>query len=398
MNRTEKFLLATLAIVQFTHIMDFMIMMPMSEILMKLFHISPDEFGTLVSAYNITAFVSCLLSIFFIDRYKRRTLIVTMYSGFILGTFLCGLAPSYPTLLIARVVAGFFGGVLSALILSVIGDVFSVERRGSAMGAVMLGFSAAAILGVPVGFYLANQWDWHIPFIIVASIALLNLFLINRFVPDTPVSKENKKTNPSDVIKAIFSNKAQLLALLLTLCIVFSQFLTIPFITPYIVRNVGISKEYVSLVYLVGGTFTVFSSPLIGRLSDKYGKFKVLWILSSVAVIPVLALTNLPTVPLWVVLTVTSSFFIFVAGRMTPAMALVTATTTMQGRGTFMSINSATQQLSSGLASYTAGSIIVELPSKALLNYNYVGYLSVFMAVIAVGVAFMVQKKMDYKP
>jgi multidrug resistance protein len=398
MNKIEKLLLATLAVVQFTHIMDFMIMMPMSEILMKLFKISPDEFGMLVSAYNITAFVSCLLSISFIDRFERKKLLIAMYSGFIIGTFLCGLAPSYATLFLARVVAGFFGGVLSALILSIIGDAFSADRRGRAMGIVMLGFSAAAILGVPIGFYLANQFNWHIPFVIVGTIALLNLFLIARLIPDMPLKKENVQGSTFSKIKQILSNKPQMFALLLTLCIVFSQFLTIPFITPYIVRNVGIPKEYVSLVYLVGGAFTVFSSPLIGKLSDKHGKFRVLLVLSCVAILPILALTNLPVVSLWVVLTVTSLFFIFVAGRMIPAMALVTATTSSEGRGVFMSINSATQQLSSGLASFVAGSIIVELPDKMLLNYDYVGYLSVFTAIIAVGIAFMVQRKISEKP
>lgn len=148
--RSEKLLLFILAAIQFTNIVDFMIMMPLGPQLMRLFDISPRQFSLLVSAYTFSAGIFGFLAAFQIDKFDRKTALLFVYSGFLLGTFACALAPGYEWLIAARVFTGAFGGVLGALVLSVVGDTIPMERRATAMGLVTAAFSVASVFGVPL--------------------------------------------------------------------------------------------------------------------------------------------------------------------------------------------------------------------------------------------------------
>jgi len=166
MNR-EKLLLWTLAAINFIHIVDFMILMPLGPQLMRLFEISPSEFGLLVSSYTFSAGISSFFGAFFLDRFDRKKILFWVYVGFTVATLGCALSPSYGILLLARILSGLFGGLTSALILAIIGDVVPDARRGRAMGLVMAAFSVASVLGVPLGLFLAGLSDWHTPFFIL---------------------------------------------------------------------------------------------------------------------------------------------------------------------------------------------------------------------------------------
>lgn len=275
--KKEKLLLFVLACVQFTHIVDFMIIMPLGDTLMKAFSIQPHQFSYIVSSYTFSAGTVGLISALFIDKFDRKTMLNYCYLGFVVGTLACALAPSYHFLLAARIFTGAFGGVLGALILSIIGDVIPLERRATAMGVVMAAFSAAAVFGVPFGYVLANKFNWHAPFYFLSLLGIIIFFLIYYLIPPLNIhlSKGKEVQNPFKVIGAIFQNSNQVTALFFMMLLMFGQFTIIPFIAPYMERNVGFEKDQITYIYLAGGLCTLVSSPLIGKFADKYGRFKI---------------------------------------------------------------------------------------------------------------------------
>lgn len=385
-SKKEKMLLAMLAAIQFSSIVDFMIMMPLGPQLMRLFQISPHQFGLLVSSYTFCAGISGFLASFFVDKFDRKLNLLFFFTGFGIGTVACALAPTYELLLLARGLTGVFGGVLSSLVLSIVSDAISYERRGSAMGIIMTAFSMASIFGVPFSLFLANQYTWHAPFLFLGIASLLVCAMIWFLMPS--MREHLNHTRPKEPIYhsllQIFRNPNQRRALVFMSAVIFGHFAIIPFLSPSMVANVGMSEAQLPLIYMVGGLFTIFSSPFIGRMADRYGKHTVFKWGAGVTILPIFAITHLGLSPLWVALTVTSVFFVVSGGRMIPATALVSGTAHPQNRGAFMSIVSCAQQLSSAIASYVAGIIVSQKVGGRLENFEYVGYIAIAFTILAI--------------
>lgn len=388
MSVKERLLLFILAAVNFTHIMDFMIMMPLGPQFMKIFSITPQQFGFAVSAYSITAGLSGFLSAFFVDRYDRKRVLLFAYIGFILGTLSCAIAPDYYSLVGARVLAGFFGGMIGAQVLSIVSDVFSYERRASAMGVLMTAFSLASVAGVPAGLWLASHYSWHMPFLAIGFLGIVIAIAIFWYVPAVNEHLEKAvRVQPFQVLNTIFKSPNQMKALSLTIVLMMGHFSIIPFIAPSLVGNVGFAQDQLFLIYLVGGAFTIFTAPLVGKLADAKGKYLVFVVFAVASLLPVWLLTNLTVVPLWVVLTIAALFFITVNGRMIPTQAMVSGVVHPQQRGGFMSINSSVQQLSTGVAANIAGWMVVEGPGGQILHYDRVGYFSIVLIIVSIFLA-----------
>jgi predicted MFS family arabinose efflux permease len=384
-SNQERLLLFTLAAINFTNIMDFMIMMPLGPQLMRTFGIGATEFGLIVSSYTFSAGFSGFVTAFFIDRFDRKKFLMMLYTGFLVGTLACGLAPDHLTLIIARVFTGLFGGVLGAVILSIIGDTIPFDRRGKAMGYVMAAFSMASVFGVPFGLFIATHYNWNTPFIFLAALALPIMYMIWKFVPNISGHVvANSENSFKKVIGAIWSNPNQRKAITLMMVIMFGHFSIIPFLSPYMVSNVGFEESQLAYIYLFGGAMNMVASPTIGRWADKYGKKKIFQIFVAISTIPVFFITHMPEVAIWVALIATTFFFVMSGGRFIPAQAMVTATVEPENRGSFMSIVSSMQQLSAGLSSYIAGMIITKQADGMLLNYNWVGAISIVSALFTI--------------
>lgn len=379
-------MLFTLALIQFTHVMDFMIIMPMGKQLMEIFNITPPQFGNIVSSYNITAGLVGFAGAFFVDNFDRKKLLMTCYVGFLFGTLACAFAPNYQFMLASRVLTGAFGGLLSTLMLSIVSDAIPLERRGAAMGILTSGFALASVFGVPFGSYLAGVYSWHAPFLFIAVIGTIILIAVLVFVPymSQHITNKANRPDPKQVLINLGKNLNQRRALFLMSMLMFSQFTIIPFIAPYMEMNVGFTRNQVNLIYLFGGLCAVFTAPLVGRLADKMGRLKVFLIFGCLMLIPVFLITNLGAWPIPFVLVITSIFFITVNGRVVPAMAIISSTTEPRTRGSFMSFNSSAQQLSAGIAAFIAGSIVGKDEAGRLTNYNYVGYIALLAGIIAV--------------
>ena len=387
--KNERLLLFILAIVQFAHIVDFMIIMPLGKQLMEIFDISPQQFTLIVSVYSFAAFLAGFAGAFFIDKYDRKQALLFTFIGFTLGTFACAFSPTFEILLLSRFVAGFFGGSLITLVLAIIGDVIPYERRSTAMGIIMTAFSVASVVGVPMGLTLAAEFGWQMPFLVVGGIGVLVTFAIILFMPSVRIHLDSGRppTNPFRNIVSIFKNKNQSLALLFTIVLILGHFTIIPFLAPYMQINVGFSDWEVSYIYFFGGLSTVVALPLFGRLADKKGNFNIFLIASIGAVFSIFAVTNMIPMAIWAAILISTSYFVVASGRNVPATTMVTAVVKAENRGSFMSMRTSAQQLALGLASLLSGFIVSEGANGELINYEIAGYFAIGMSIVAVFIA-----------
>ncbi|MEL6833872.1 MAG: MFS transporter [Bacteroidota bacterium] len=392
MIRNERLLILILAIIQFTHIVDFMIMMPLGKQFMEVYDISPQQFSFLVSSYAFSAFIAGLISALFIDRFDRRHAMLVLYTGFTIGTLVCAMASSYTVFLAARAFTGAFGGTMGALILAVVGDVIPFERRGAAIGTVMIAFSAAAIAGVPAGIYLAGNYGVSMPFWVVGSLSIFILIGAFFAIPSlrshlVEVDGQQVNASPQEVIRAVTHDPNQRSALLFSLVLILGHFTIIPFIAPYLQLNVGFTENQVALLYAIGGSVTVVCMPLFGRLADRYGHATIFTFASVGAFFSIYAITNLPEVALPVALFIAATFFAVASGRNIPATTLVTSVVKAEKRGSFMSIRQSVNEAGLALSSLIAGLIVVERPDGSLGQYHLVGYFTIGMSILAVFLA-----------
>lgn len=387
--KNERLLLFTLAAIQFNHVVDFMIMMPLGPQLMRTLEITPQAFSLLVSSYTFSAGIIGFCGAFFLDRFERKKSLQIIFIGFVLGTLACGLAPNYSFLMAARILTGGFGGLLGTMVLSIVGDAIPLERRSAAMGLIMTAFSAASVLGVPAGLFLSAHYGWNMPFIVLAAFSVFAHIAIIKWIPvmKDHLAMQPEKTDFTAPFKMVGGDKNLQRALLLQMTLMLGHFSLIPFLSPYMVANVGFTEKELPLIYLLGGAVSIISLPLIGKLADKHGRYKVFIFGILLSAIPQVLITNMPPVPLYMALMVTTFFFITTGGRTIPASTIITSTVTPRQRGSFMSINVAVQQISSGLAAYMAGLIIVKDAGGQLQHYNIVGYIAIGFSLIALYVA-----------
>ncbi|WP_020537954.1 MFS transporter [Lewinella cohaerens] len=389
MIKNENLLILLLAALQFTHIVDFMIMMPLGKQFMELYDINPQQFSLLVSAYAFAAFAAGLFGAMFIDRFDRRHALLVVYLGFTIGTLACAFAPSYGIFLASRAFTGAFGGTLGALILAVIGDIVPFQRRGAAIGKIMISFSAASIAGVPAGIFLADEYGTSAPFLVVGALSCAFLVLSYFVIPPLRHHFQQKdgvtiNTSPREIIRLVSSDPNQLRALLFSLVLMLGHFTIIPFIAPYMQLNIGFTSREVALLYAIGGAVTVICLPLFGRLADRFGHILIFTLSSILALFSIFAITNLPPVILPLALMASASFFLVASGRNVPATTLVTSVVKPESRGSFMSIRASINEAGLALSSFIAGMIVIENPDGSLGHYQYVGYFAIIMSVVAI--------------
>lgn len=385
----NKLILFTLAGVNFTHIMFTMILMPLGDEFMQEFGINAFQFSHLVSIYAFAAFFSGFAGIFLMDLFDRKKTLLFLYSGFWITAIGCGLVGSYMELLVLRCISGMFGGVIGALALAIVSELYSHRERSSALGVLMAGFSAAAALGVPFGLLLADWFSWRMPFLFIGVLGFfLTVFIVFFFPGIRPKVKHQRQSLFDNTLIKISKSANQLKAQLVAFTIVMGHFLPIPFIAPYMIRNVGFDMQQISYIYLVGGALTVFTTPLIGKISDIVGPAKAMIIFMVLSFIPVVWLTNLGEVHLWIGLLVTSLFFVFGSGRMIAPQTIITSAAPPETRGGFMSLKSALSQLSIAAASFFSGAIVQISDQGTFVNYNIVGYISIGFCLMAIVLAF----------
>jgi len=379
MTKKQTGWMVVLGLVLFTNILESMILMPLASTIKGELSMNEKQWGVAISSYLFSAFVSGIISIFIIDRFDRKKFLLFLYAFFILGTLFCGISYTYEFLVFARIFAGFFGGVISALVLAMVGDLIPPKHRGKATGIVMAGFSSAAALGIPMGLFLGLTWTWHMPFFFILGMALITWFLIAFLMPEMKehLKRETTGYKSYHIIARVAGNRNQIKALVFTCTILFGQFAIIPYLADYVENNVGFRKTELVWMYFTGGALTFITNPFVGVLADRRGQLRIFLIMMLISCIPILLITSMGHNPMPLVLIATSSFFVFAGGRNIPGTALVLSTAAPHERGGFMSIRAAMQQLASGLAVMLGSFIIYQDETGKYFNFEYVGYLAV---------------------
>lgn len=372
----QKFLIAVLALLQFTVILDFMVLSPLGDILMKSLDMTPSGFGLVVSSYAFSAGASGILAAGFADKFDRKKLLLFFYAGFIVGTFFCALANSFWMLLAARIVTGLFGGVIGSISMAIIADLFAINQRGRVMGYVQMAFAASQVLGIPIGLYLANLWGWHSPFLMIVLLAILIGVAIQLKMQ--PITRHLALQSDDSAFRHLWqtvSNKTYQTGFLAIAFLSIGGFMLMPFGSAYLINNIHLTQEQLPLVFLFTGLSSIIVMPIVGRLSDRANKFWLFTAGSLLAIVMVIIYTNIPPIPLWGVIGINVIMFMGIMSRMIPATTLNTSLPDMKDRGAYMSITSSLQQLAGGLASISAGLIVTQADRTSPLgNYNVLGY------------------------
>ena len=386
--------IALMAFLQFSIILDFMVMSPLGAMLIPALQITPSQFGLVVSAYAFSAGISAILAAGFADRFDRKRLLLFFYAGFIVGTFLCAIAPTFHFLLFGRIVTGIFGGVIGSIVLAITTDLFSLQMRGRVMGVVQTAFAASQILGLPIGLYFANIWGWHAPFmmIVVVLIIVCGIIMVYLRPVDAHLKLPTEK-NPFLHLWSTLTNFRYVLAFAATGILTLGGYMLMPFGSVFTVHNLGIDLEQLPILYLVTGVSAIAVGPLVGRASDTYGKFNVFLFGAVLTMVMVAIYTNLGTTPLPWVLAVNVLLFVGIFARMIPTQALISAIPDPGSRGAFMAVNSSLQQISGGVASVLAGLIVAQGSTGRLEHFDRLGFILITSVLVTVGMMYLIHRR-----
>jgi predicted MFS family arabinose efflux permease len=392
-SRYQKFVVGMLAFLQFAVILDFMLMSPLGALIMPALAIGPKQFGLVVSAYAFSAGASGLLTAGFADRFDRKKILLFFYTGFIAGTLWCGLAQSFESLLAARIVTGLFGGVIGSVVLAIATDLFPLQMRGRVMGLIQTAFAASQVLGIPIGLYLSNRWDWHVPFLAMAALGLLGGLVVSWRMQ--PVADHLNVPQEHSAWMHLFHTLTvprYLIAFATTALLTTGGFMLMPFSSAYVVSNLGISIHSLPTVYLVTGLCTIFVGPLIGKAADALGKFRVFTLGTALSIVMVLIYTHLEPVSLPVLILVNAVLFVGIFSRMIPFQALVSSVPAVTQRGSFNAISASVQQLSGGIASVVAGHIVTLGADGKLQHFGVLGYVVTATSLVALTLLWLLQR------
>lgn len=384
-TKYQIFIVALLAFLQFTIILDFMVLSPLGAQLMQELDISASQFGWVVSSYAFAAGAAGLLAAGFADRFDRKKMLLFFYIGFLGGTLLCGLAPSYPLLLAARTLTGVFGGVIGSIVYAIVTDLFAVEVRGRVMGFVQMAFAVSQVMGLPIALYLAGAWDWHAPFLLIVGVGLpVGAVIYWRMRPVDEHLALQGQASPIEHFKHTISHKRYVRGFAATTLLATGGFMLMPFGSAFAVNNMGVALDDLPIIYLATGLVNMAVGPLVGQLADKVGSFRLFVAGTALSILMVLYYTQLGQTPLWVIIGLNCVLFVGITARMISSSTLITQVPTPADRGAFMGINASISQISGGLASALAGWIVVKRPSGYIDHYPALGWVVAASMVICV--------------
>jgi predicted MFS family arabinose efflux permease len=389
----QKLIVGMLAFLQFAVILDFMLMSPLGALIMPALSVTPAQFGTVVSAYAFAAGISGLLTAGFADRFDRKTLLLFFYTGFVLGTLWCGLAQSFESLLLARIVTGLFGGVIGSVVLAIATDLFPPQMRGRVMGFIQTAFAASQILGIPIGIYLSNRWNWHVPFLALVAFGVVGGLLIALYMkPVADHLKIPQKHGAFDHLRRTVTEPRYLLSFVSVLFLATGGFMLMPFSSAFTVNNLGISIHDLPIIYLVTGVATIFVGPLVGKAADAFGALRVFFAGTALTIVMVLIFTNLGVSTLFIVTAINVVLFIGIFSRMIPFQALMSQVPAQTQRGSFNAINASISQLAGGVASLVAGHIVTQGADGTIHHYDVAGYVVVATSLLACVLLWRIQR------
>lgn len=375
-TRYQAFVIAALALLQFTIVMDFQIIMPLGDMLVRGLSIDTAQFGLLVSCYAFGAGIMGALASIVADRFDRKKLLIFFYTGFILGTLICGFSHSYRMLMVARSITGLFGGVIASISIAIVSDLFAMNRRGRAMSYIQMAFSVSQVLGLPAGILIANRWGWNATFLSI--VALAGVVWIAVMVGFRPIVEHKKLQTSENVLRRLWrvlSTRSYLTGFVLLTFVALAGAMIMPFSATFLINNAGVSQQQLPLVYIFTGAAIIIAMPVIGHLCDRVDKYRLFVIGSLLSVVMTVVFTHLVSVPLWTVIIINIVMLVGLSSGSVSGMALITAIPSPGDRGSYMSLGESLQLMANGVGTILAGLIIVQHgESTPLEHFDRVGY------------------------
>jgi predicted MFS family arabinose efflux permease len=271
--------------------------------------------------------------------------------------------------------------------------------RGRVMGMIQTAFAASSVLGIPLALLLSTRWGWNASFFLIVAVSTLVGGLIWAYLrPVDEHLKHHPDRSPLHHFIHTLSNRLYLQGFATTGLLSVGGFMLMPFMSVFMVHNIGLSVEKLPLVYMITGAFSILAGPLIGRATDVYGSLKVFGFGCAVTIVMVVIYTHLHSNPLWVIVMVIVLLQIGIFSRMIPSSALMSALPKPADRGSYMSISSSLQQMSGGLAAVVAGLIVVETPAGNLLHFDTLGYVLVCTTLVSLALMYLIDRKIGGRP
>lgn len=348
-------------------------MMPLGSFLLESWNVSTGQFGLLISSFAIAGGIASFVAVFYIQRYNRLKALFWIFLCFTLGLWLTSFAPNYEVLLLSRIFTGIFGGLVGPLILAEISVQFEYSNRSKPISITTIALALASIIGVPLGLYLAQMDTWRLPFIVLSGLSSVVSFLL-YFVhsPQEKVINKKKKIN----LKAFFTERKPIMGLLLTILVSFSQFIIFIYLAPYFVQNLGVTEKQLSFIYLVGGVSILVFAPVIGFLSDKYGKQKIYILLSLLLTVPIYMISHCSFLLFQEILILSVFYFGLDAGRRIPVNTIISELASVEDRTAYLNLCSSIKKMAIGSAALIGGFVIQTLPNHQLLNFDQLGIIA----------------------
>lgn len=390
-SRREWSIVLLIAAAQFVNIVDFVMVMPLGPDFARALAIPTSELGAIAGSYTLAAAAAGFIGAFFLDRFDRRPTLVLGLLGLAFGTASAALATDSRGLLAARVLAGAFGGPAAAVSLSILTDVIPVARRGRAMGIVMSAFSVASVVGIPVGLELARWRGWQAPFLAVGALGLLVSVAAWRVLPSLTEHRENGRRNVLAGFASLLARPATLYAYTVTSLSMGGAFILVPSIAPYVLGNLHYPREGLSTLYLIGGLFSFFTVPLIGRLVDRFGPFVVTTIATVVYAI-VVWFGFIATELRFPVLALFVGLLFCVGARNVGYIALGSRVPAPAERASFMSLESMLRHLSTAAGAYLSSLILRDGPDATLLHMDTAAWLAIAAALATQPFVFVLER------
>jgi predicted MFS family arabinose efflux permease len=273
-----------------------------------------------------------------------------------------------------------------------------MEMRGRVMGFMQSAFAASQILGLPAGLYFSNWWNWHAPFFMIVAIgSVVGVIIALWLKPVDGHLAFKQERSALGHLTATVTDPRHFLAFCTTALLATGGYMLMPFGSAFTVNNLKISLDHLPTIYLITGICTIFIGPIVGRLSDKVGKFQTFLFGTVMSIVMVLYYTRLGPTPLFAVIAINVLLFVGIFSRMIPSQALMTAIPEVTKRGAFNAISSSIQQVSGGVASVLAGLIVLQTPGGELEHFNRIGYVVVGASLVSLFFMYGIHKAVPEK-
>ncbi len=391
LTRRELFTILLIAAIQLINIIDFMMVMPLGPDFSRSLGIPVSELGTIGGSYTAAASIAGLLGSLFLDRFDRKKALLVAMTGLVLGTFMGSQARGFGSLVLARVIAGAFGGPATSLSYSIIADVVPPHRRGRAMGIVMVAFGVASVFGVPLGLELAYRFDWRAPFVALAAVGLVVTAAVGVLL--APMTSHLGAGHGGAIAHLRGLWRADVLvSYAMAFSLMLGSFILIPNISAFVLFNLHYPREHLGVLYAAGGAVSIIATPFIGRIVDRFGSARV-GSLGSLALTMVIffGFARFPPLisplPMFV-------FFMFASSlRNVSCNTLTTKVPRPDERASFASVQSAVQHMAAAFGAFGASRILSETPEHDLVGMGTVAAISIAVSFALPPLLFVIESR-----